>query len=81
MGQVGEVCSVAYKATIVHKFSPVVYRWQPALYRKLCKLCSLINEDEALQFNFSSNKDLDGHNRSSVINERDFKISSRSAGL
>jgi hypothetical protein len=26
-------------------------------------------------FNFSLNKDLDGHDRSSVISERDFKIS------
>ena len=27
------------------------------------------------RFNFSLNKDLDGHDRSSVISERDFKIS------
>src|SRR3990167_3847722 len=35
-GQVGEICPVGYKATIVHKFSPVVYRRQPALYREVC---------------------------------------------
>jgi hypothetical protein len=47
--QLGVVCPVAHQATIVDKFSSVVYHWQPKLYRELCKLSSLINEDGALQ--------------------------------
>src|ERR1043165_10010962 len=47
--QLGVICPVAHKPTVVHKFQPVVYHRQPALYREICKLSSLINEDGALQ--------------------------------
>src|SRR6185369_14890239 len=49
VGQVSVICPVAHQATIVDKFSSVVYHWKPKVYRELCKLSSLINEDGALQ--------------------------------
>ena len=47
--QVGKAHAVGHKPPGFHKFCPVVYRREPALYREVCNLCSLRSEDGARQ--------------------------------
>src|SRR5262249_23685736 len=48
--QVGIAHAVEHEAPIFHIFWPVVYRWQPALYRAVCNLLSLRNKDFVRQY-------------------------------
>jgi hypothetical protein len=44
--QVGSAHAVAHKPALFHSFRPVVYRWQPTLYREVRNLWSLRSGDE-----------------------------------
>jgi hypothetical protein len=57
--QVNIARAVGHKPAGVHKFRHVVYRWKPALYRKLYNLYSMIIEDLTPQHNHSISTFLD----------------------
>src|SRR5262249_54780461 len=47
--QVGNTRAIGHKPTVLHKFRPWIYRWEPALYRECCNLCSVNKSDDARQ--------------------------------
>src|SRR5207249_2165608 len=48
--QVGKTHAVAHEPPVFHKFCRVEYRREPVLYREVCNLFSVSNEDGAIHY-------------------------------